>query len=65
MIILILIGLMLWVVVAYWMLANQPGEYLDYCDQLVFAFWPLTVPAVIVFDVSVWLICKLRQRRNG
>lgn len=64
-IIIIVLSLILWIVVAYWMLANQPAECLDWRDQLVFAFWPLTAPAIVVFDVLIWAVGKLRDHHNG
>jgi hypothetical protein len=64
MVLFILLGLILWVAVAWWMLANSPPECLDWRDQILFALWPVTVPAVILWDVSLWLFRKVRTWRN-
>lgn len=63
--ILIGLGLLLWVLVAWALLAglhhNLPREAYDWRDQLAFALWPVAIPLAWAFDA--WTRWQQRRAR--
>lgn len=58
---LLLFLLAFWVAVSWMLLSGDFVDVLGWRDQVIFAFWPITIPFIFAYDIFQLLLTRLRR----
>ena len=50
-----------WIAVSWILLSGDFVDVLDWRDQVIFAFWPITIPVIFAYDIVQLLLARLRR----